>query len=222
RAASDEREHLLENERAARSDAEAASRSKDEFVAMVSHELRTPLNAILGWTHLLATQLGDAEALKRGIEVVTRNARVQEQLISELLDMSGIISGKLRIDVQEVDLVSIIRAALEATRPAAEAKAIAIESTLDPSVALTTGDPARLQQCVWNLLSNAVKFTEQGGRVEARLERVDPYIRIAVSDTGKGIIPDFLPYLFDRFSQADASSAKRCGGLRPGVGAGAK
>src|SRR5262249_5821736 len=151
RAAAIERQRLLEGERAARSEAEQANRSKDEFVAMVSHELRTPLNAITGWTQLLKARPDDIETMRSGLGVIERNARAQEQLVSDLLDMSRIISGKLRLDVHEVDLIALIHAAIETTRPAAEAKGIAIECSLDPSLAATTGDPTRLQQCIWNL-----------------------------------------------------------------------
>jgi PAS domain S-box-containing protein len=219
-AASAEREHLLESERTARSDAEAASRSKDEFVAMVSHELRTPLNAILGWTHILESNPGDPSMTRRGLEIITRNARLQEQLIADLLDMSRIISGKLRLDVHDVDLISIIRSAIETIKPAADAKGIAIESRLDPSVALTTGDSSRLQQCVWNLLSNAIKFTPPGGQVAIALTRTGSHIEISVSDNGIGIRPEFLPFVFERFKQGDASDTpleRRTGGLGLGL-----
>jgi PAS domain S-box-containing protein len=215
-AASAERERLLESERTARGEAEAASRSKDEFVAMVSHELRTPLNAILGWAHILANSLEDPDAAKRGIEVIARNARAQEQLISDLLDMSRIISGKLRLDVHDVDLIAVIRGAIEAVRPAADAKGIAIDSMLDPSVALTTGDSGRLEECVWNFLSNAIKFTPQGGRVAITLRRSDSHIEITVSDNGIGIRPEFLPHVFERFRQAE-SGERRSAGLGLGL-----
>jgi PAS domain S-box-containing protein len=209
--ANTEREHLLERERAARSEAEAASRSKDEFVAMVSHELRTPLNAILGWTEILAHSLNDPETAKRGVEVIARNARAQQHLISDLLDMSRIISSKLRLDVRDIDLIAVIRSAIETIRPAADARGIAIESTLDPSVALTTGDAGRLEQCVWNFLSNAIKFTPQGGAVTVTLGRSDSHVEITVSDNGIGIRPEFLPHVFERFKQAEAGERRSTG-----------
>jgi PAS domain S-box-containing protein len=217
RSASTERERLLEGERAARNEAEHANRSKDEFVAMVSHELRTPLNAIMGWTQILKSTPNDIETTRRGIEVIERNTRSQVQLISDLLDMSRIISGKLRLDVHDVDLIGLIAAAIETTRPAADAKRIAVDTTLDPSVAATTGDPTRLEQCIWNLLSNAIKFTPQGGRVGISLGRSDSHIEIGVSDNGIGIRPDFLPFVFERFRQAEASASKRTGGLGLGL-----
>jgi PAS domain S-box-containing protein len=216
-AAGTERERLLEGERAARSEAERANRSKDEFMAMVSHELRTPLNAITGWMQMLKTRPDDVDMVRRGADVIERNARTQERLISDLLDMSRIISGKLRLDVHDVDLSAIIKAAIETTRPAADAKGIAIDSTLDPSVAATTGDATRLQQCLWNLLSNAIKFTPQGGRVSVALGRSGSHIEIGVSDNGIGIGPDFLPFVFERFHQADTSMSRRFGGLGLGL-----
>jgi PAS domain S-box-containing protein len=212
-----ERERLLEAERAARAEAEQANRSKDEFVAMVSHELRTPLSAITGWTQLLKDRPDDIDMIRRGIEVIERNTRAQAQLIADLLDMSRIISGKLRLDVHDVDLIAVIRDAIEAIRPAADAKGIAVESTLDPSVAATTGDPARLQQCIWNLLANAIKFTPQGGRVRITLGRSGSHIEISVSDNGIGIPSDFLPFVFERFRQAETPASRRSGGLGLGL-----
>jgi PAS domain S-box-containing protein len=217
RDAVSERERLLESERAARAEAEHANRSKDEFVAMVSHELRTPLNVIMGWTQILKGSPQDVETVRRAIDVIERNTRTQEQLISDLLDMSRIISGKLRLDVRDIDLVGLINAALETTRSAAEAKGISIDSTLDPSVAATTGDPTRLQQCIWNLLSNAIKFTPQGGRVAVTLRRSDSHVEVSVSDNGIGIRPEFLPFVFERFRQADTSSSRRSVGLGLGL-----
>src|SRR5262247_2516880 len=212
-----EREELLIREQAAREAAEDLNRAKDEFLALVSHELRSPLNAILGNAALLRHGGLDAQKVKQAAEVIERSGKAQAQLIDDLLDTARIISGKLRLDLGPVDLVSVIEQAVQTIRPAADAKGISIETDLPSEIGQITGDPARLQQVVWNLLSNAVKFTAQGGGVEARLERVDPYIRITVSDTGKGISPDFLPYVFDRFRQADASSAKRYGGLGLGL-----
>jgi PAS domain S-box-containing protein len=217
RSATTERERLLEGERAARSEAELANRSKDEFVAMVSHELRTPLNAIMGWTQILKSTPNDAEMLRRGIDVIERNTKAQAQLISDLLDMSRIISGKLRLDVHDVDLIGLINAAIETTRPAADAKRISMEARLDPSVAATTGDSTRLQQCIWNLLSNAIKFTPQGGRVGISLGRSNSHCEISVSDNGIGIPSDFLPFVFERFRQAETTASKRTGGLGLGL-----
>lgn len=212
-----EREQLLESERAARSEAEQANRSKDEFVAMVSHELRTPLNAIMGWTQIVKGKPADVETVRRGIEVIERNTRSQEQLISDLLDMSRIISGKLRLDVRDVDLIAIINAAIETTRPAADARGITIHCSFDKSVASTTGDLTRLQQCVWNLLSNAIKFTPPGGDVSISLHRGDSHVEITVTDNGIGIRPDFLPFVFERFHQAETGTSKRSGGLGLGL-----
>jgi PAS domain S-box-containing protein len=212
-----EREELLVSERAARETAEAATRSKDEFLAVVSHELRSPLNAILGYAALLRYGRMDAEEVKHAVEVIERSGKAQAHLIDDLLDTARIISGKLRLVVGPVDLVSVIEESVQTIRPAAEAKGVSLGADLPSEIGQITGDPARLQQIVWNLLSNAIKFTPQGGRVDARLERVDPHIRITVSDTGKGISPDFLPYVFDRFHQSDTSSVRRHGGLGLGL-----
>jgi PAS domain S-box-containing protein len=212
-----EHARLYEVERQARWHAEESNRVKDEFLAVVSHELRSPLNAILGYAALLRYGGLDAQRVKNAADIIERSGKAQTQLIDDLLDTARIISGKLRLEVGPVDLVMVIEQAVQTIQPAADAKGISIETDLPAEIGQITGDPARLQQVTWNLLSNAVKFTPQGGRVEARLERVDPYIRIAVSDTGKGINPDFLPYIFDRFRQADASSARRHGGLGLGL-----
>jgi PAS domain S-box-containing protein len=212
-----EREELLVRERAARETAEAATRSKDEFLAVVSHELRSPLNAILGYAALLRYGGMDAQEVRHAVEVIERSGKSQAHLIDDLLDTARIISGKLRLVVGPVDLVSVIEESVQTIRPAAEAKGVSLWADLPSEIGQITGDPARLQQIVWNLLSNAIKFTPQGGRVEARLERVDPHIRITVSDTGKGISPDFLPYVFDRFHQSDTSSVRRHGGLGLGL-----
>jgi PAS domain S-box-containing protein len=208
---------LYEVEQQARRQAEEANRMKDEFLALVSHELRSPLNAILGYAALLRYGGLDAKKVKHSAEVIERSGKAQAQLIDDLLDTARIISGKLRLEVGPVDLVSVIEQAVQTIHPAADAKGISVETNLPSEIGQITGDPARLQQVVWNLLSNAVKFTPQGGRVEALLERIDPHICITVSDTGKGIGPDFLPYVFDRFRQADASSARRYGGLGLGL-----
>ena len=212
-----EREELLLSERAARETAEAATRSKDEFLAVVSHELRSPLNAILGYAALLRYGRMDAEEVKHAVEVIERSGKAQAHLIDDLLDTARIISGKLRLVVGPVDPASVIEESVQTIRPAAEAKGVSLGADLPTEIGQITGDPARLQQIVWNLLSNAIKFTPQGGRVEARLERVDPHIRITVSDTGKGISDDFLPYVFDRFHQSDTSSVRRHGGLGLGL-----
>jgi len=212
-----EQTRLYEVEQQARRQAEDANRMKDEFLTLVSHELRSPLNAMLGYAAMLRYGGLDAQKIKHAAEVIERSGKAQAQLIDDLLDTARIISGKLRLEVGPVDLVSVIQQAVQTINPAANAKGISFETDLPSEIGQITGDPVRLQQVVWNLLSNAVKFTPQGGRVEARLERVDPYIRITVSDTGKGISPDFLPYVFDRFSQSDASSARRYGGLGLGL-----
>jgi PAS domain S-box-containing protein len=210
-------EELLQREREARRQAEEASNLKDEFLATVSHELRTPLTAILGWAHLLRAGQLDEKGATRALETVERNARAQSQLIDDLLDVSRIITGKLRLDVRQVDPGSFIEAAIEAVRPAAEAKNVRVQKVMDTGVVSIAGDPARLQQVVWNLLSNAIKFTPKGGRVQVRLERVNSHIEIAVSDTGVGIKPEFLPYVFDRFRQADMGTTRQHGGLGLGL-----
>jgi PAS domain S-box-containing protein len=212
-----EREELLLRERAARETAEAATRSKDEFLAVVSHELRSPLNAILGYAALLRYGSLDAREVKQAVDVIERSGKAQALLIDDLLDTARIITGKLRLAVGPVNLVSVIEDSVQTIHPAAEAKGVSLQADLPPEIGQISGDPVRLQQVVWNLLSNAVKFTPQGGSVEARLERVDPHIRITVSDTGKGISPDFMPYVFDRFHQSDASSSRRHGGLGLGL-----
>jgi PAS domain S-box-containing protein len=215
--AEEEIARLLTEEQAAREVAEQATRAKDEFLAVVSHELRSPLNAILGWNRLLRAQRGDDPQIVKVAETVERSGKAQMQLIEDLLDTARIISGKLKLELGPVEPVLVIEQAVQTIHPAADAKEISIETDLPFEIGQITGDPTRLQQVVWNLLSNAVKFTPQGGRVEVRLERIDPHVCITVSDTGKGISSDFLPYVFDRFRQADASSAKRHGGLGLGL-----
>jgi PAS domain S-box-containing protein len=215
--ATSERERLLAAERAARAEAERANRLKDDFVAMVSHELRTPLNAILGWTELMLKKREDRALTARGLEIVARNTRLQSQLISDLLDISRIVSGKLRLDIQAVHLSSLAEAAIETVEHAAVTKGIAIERQLDTSIGPIAGDPARLQQIVWNLLSNALKFTPQGGHIRVAVRRADALADIVVEDNGAGIRSDFLPHVFDRFQQADASRARRVGGLGLGL-----
>ncbi|MFB3852802.1 MAG: MEDS domain-containing protein [Vicinamibacterales bacterium] len=194
-----------------------ANRLKDEFLATLSHELRTPLNAIIGWSDMLSRDLLDHDTRKRAIESISRNARAQAQLIADVLDVSRIVAGKLALDVREVDLASVLRSAMDVVRPAAAAKGISIEPTGVGAPARIVGDPDRLQQVLWNLLSNSVKFTQAGGRVEVRLGRVDSQIEVEIKDTGIGIEADFLPYVFDRFRQADSSTSRQQGGLGLGL-----
>jgi signal transduction histidine kinase/CheY-like chemotaxis protein len=211
-----DRDRLLERERAARADAENMSRVKDEFLATLSHELRTPLNAILGWSQVL---LRSAPAPEQGpgLAAIERNARAQAKIIDDLLDMSRIVSGKIRLDVQTVALAPLIEAVVGSLAPAADAKSLRLHATLDPLAGPVKGDPNRLQQVVWNLLSNAIKFTPRHGRVQVALERVNSHVEIGVTDTGEGIEPDFLPHVFDRFQQADGSTTRRHGGLGLGL-----
>ena len=211
------RKELLESERSARTEAERASATKDEFLATVSHELRTPLNAILGWVRILRARPGSAAELQHALEVMERNARIQTQLIEDLLDMSRITSGKMRLDVQPVNPMVFIEGAIETVRPAAEAKGIRLLKVLDPTAGPITGDPNRLQQVVWNLLTNAIKFTPRNGRVEAQLRRADSQVEITVADTGVGIKPELLPIIFQRFRQADSSRTRTVGGLGLGL-----
>ncbi|XXX71731.1 PAS domain S-box protein [Sorangium sp. So ce134] len=218
RLAEEERQKLLESERAARDEAERVSRVKDDFVATLSHELRSPINAILGWARILRGRAQqEPQALARGLEVIERNARLQADMVSELLDMSRIVSGKLRLDVQQVDLPAVLQGSLEAVKLAAEAKAIAVSASVDPEASALRGDPARIQQVAWNLLSNAVKFTPAGGRIDVALRRAGAHAELSVTDTGPGIAPQFLPHLFERFRQADASSTRKHGGLGIGL-----
>ena len=218
RKAGEERKLLLESERHARAAAERASRMKDEFLATLSHELRTPLSAILGWAHLLRNRESpDREELRKGLETIERNARMQTQLIEDLLDMSRITSGKVRLDIQPVMPVTLIEAALETVRPAAEARGVRLQPLLDSDAGPVAGDPARLQQVVWNLLNNAIKFTPRDGRVQVLLERVNSHVEITIADTGAGIEPEFLDHVFERFRQADASSTRQFGGLGLGL-----
>jgi len=212
-----ERTRLLEREQAARAEAVAANNLKDEFLATLSHELRTPLTAIIGWSNmLLAGGMKEADAA-RALETIHRNARAQNQLIDDLLDVSRIVTGKLRLDVQPVELSVVIIAAVEVMRPSAEAKSIRLQMVLDPSVCLVSGDANRLQQVIWNLISNAIKFTPKGGRVQVRLERVNSHVEITIADTGAGINPEFLPHVFDRFRQADSAITRTHGGLGLGL-----
>ena len=208
---------LYERQQAARAEAEAANTVKDEFLATLSHELRTPLNAVLGWSRMLKAGSLDEAMAKRAVDVIERNANAQLQLIEDLLDVSRIVTGKLRLDVKAVALASVIEAAVDTLRPAAEAKSIRLQPVVDPRAGPVSGDPDRLQQIVWNLLSNAVKFTPRGGRVQIRLERVNSHVEIVVTDTGKGVTADMLPHVFDRFRQADGSSQRAHGGLGIGL-----
>jgi signal transduction histidine kinase/ActR/RegA family two-component response regulator len=224
------REHLIEQaraeaalreaeqtERAARTEAERAGRIKDEFLATLSHELRTPLHAILGWSQILRKSNDVNPKVAEGLTVIERNARSQAQIISDLLDMSSIISGKVRLDVQAADLATIVEAAINTVRPAADAKEIRLHIILDPLARPVRGDPNRLQQIFWNLLTNAVKFTPKGGRVSVTLERVNSHLELNIADNGDGIDAEFLPHVFDRFRQADSSMDRRHGGLGLGL-----
>jgi PAS domain S-box-containing protein len=213
----EERRQLLDSERQARSEAERASRMKDEFLATLSHELRTPLAAILGWAQVLALRSsGDAET-EKGIAAIDRNARAQTRIIDDLLDMSGIISGKVRLDVQRIDLAPVVQAAVDTILPAASAKGVRVQVVLDPDAGPVSGDPNRLQQVFWNLLSNAVKFTPRGKQIQVMLARVNSHLEVSITDTGEGISAEFLPHVFDRFRQADASTTRRHGGLGLGL-----
>jgi PAS domain S-box-containing protein len=215
--AADERKALLESERAARTAAERLSDLKDEFLATLSHELRTPLNAILGWTQVLRTVPGKEADVLKGLDIIERNARMQTKLIEDLLDMSRISSGKLRLDIQPVQPLLFVEAAIETLKPAAVAKGIRLEPLLDPTAGPISGDPARLQQVVWNLLSNAIKFTPKNGRVQVVLERLDSHAQVTIADTGSGITPESIPQLFERFRQGDASTTRQHGGLGLGL-----
>jgi PAS domain S-box-containing protein len=215
--ARDEREHLLQAAQTARADAEAANRLKDDFLATLSHELRTPLNAMLGWARILSTGPVGPEDLQDGLAAIERNAKIQAQIVEDLLDISRVITGNLRLDVQRVNLLDVIAAALTTVMPAADTKGVQVMKVLDPLAGQVSGDPARLQQIVWNLLANAVKFTPKGGRVHVLLERVNSHVEISVSDSGIGIRPQFLPHVFDRFRQADSSTTRRHGGLGLGL-----
>lgn len=215
RRAEEYRESLLVSERAAREEAERATRLKDEFVATLSHELRTPLNAIVGWASILRRD-GRPETLTQGVEVIERNAKAQAQMIEDLLDMSRILSGKLLFEPRPMELAVVVEAAIAAMRPTADVKGVLLTST-GLVRSLVNGDPARLQQVTWNLLANAIKFTPRGGKVAVRLTEAAGQVEMLVSDSGQGIKADFLPYVFDRFRQADASTTRRHGGLGLGL-----
>jgi PAS domain S-box-containing protein len=216
-AAIADRQRLLESERAARAEAERASHMKDEFLATLSHELRTPLNAVLGWAAALRAGYSSTKELEQGLETIERNARVQAQIIDDLLDMSRIISGKVRLDVQRVDLPAVVAEAIDTVRASAVAKGVRLQTIIDPLNAPVTGDPNRLQQVFWNLLTNAIKFTPKGGCVQVLLARLDSHVEVNIIDTGEGISPEFLPYIFNRFQQADASTTRRHRGLGLGL-----
>ena len=213
----EQRQQLLEGERVARAEAERANRMKDEFLATLSHELRTPLNAILGWSQILCRGEPNADDLKQGLQTIERNAQAQTQLIEDLLDMSRIMSGKVRLDVQTVDPSEFVGAAVDTVRHAADSKGVRVRVVLDPAAGPVSGDPNRLQQVVWNLLSNAIKFTPKGGQVQVTLGRVKSHVCVSVADTGQGIKAEFLPHVFDRFRQADGSTTRRHGGLGLGL-----
>jgi PAS domain S-box-containing protein len=212
-----QRDRILQQEQAAREEAERANRIKDEFLAVLSHELRSPLNPILGWAKLLQGRKLDEQTTQRALETIERNAKLQTQLIEDLLDVSRILRGKMALDVRPVKLVTVIQAAIETMRLAAEAKQITIQTLLTSDVGQVSGDAARLQQIVWNLLSNAVKFTPTGGRIEVRLERMGNQAQIQVKDTGKGIKPEFLPHVFEYFRQEDGTTTRQFGGLGLGL-----
>jgi signal transduction histidine kinase/ActR/RegA family two-component response regulator len=212
-----QREELLESERHARREAERVSRVKDEFLATLSHELRTPLNAIVGYSRLLRGGILSGEKASRGLETLERNATSLTQIVEDVLDISRIMSGKIRLDVQPVDLPLMVHNAVATVQPAADAKGVRIQTIIDPNVGPVSGDPNRLQQVLWNLLLNAVKFTPKKGRVQVRVERVNSHIDVVVSDTGIGIRPDFLPHVFDRFRQADAGTTRHTAGLGLGL-----
>jgi PAS domain S-box-containing protein len=212
-----ERERLLAEEQAAREIAEQATRAKDEFLGVVSHELRSPLNAILGWSNLLRMKRGDDPQIAKAAETIERSGKAQLQLIEDLLDTTRIITGKMKLEFTPVELGDVISSALDTVRPAANNKGITITMSLDPQAGQISGDPDRLRQVVWNLLSNAIKFTPEDGRVWVELRRGDAGMQIVVRDTGQGIAPDLLPYVFDRFKQGDSATSRRFGGLGLGL-----
>src|SRR5687767_3889673 len=207
----EERERLLAREQQARTQAEALNRTKDEFLATVSHELRTPLNAIFGWARMLQSGSVSGATTQRAVEAIVRNASAQVQLIDDLLDVSRIITGNMRLDLRPVDLRAVVEAALDAVRPAMAAKDIELESVLDARAGPIMGAADRLQQVIWNLLINAVKFTPTGGSIQVHLHRHDAHVELTVTDTGEGIDPGVLPYIFDRFRQGDTGTSRRHG-----------
>jgi CheY-like chemotaxis protein/nitrogen-specific signal transduction histidine kinase len=208
---------LLELERSARQAAEESNRLKDEFLATVSHELRTPLTAILGWSRLLEGGTLDDSVTQQAVEVIWRNAKAQAQIVDDILDVSRIITGNLYLDLHPLEVVPVVENAINVVRPTADAKGIKIEKYFDSTPAMISGDANRLQQVVWNLLSNAVKFTDSGGRVCVKVSRAGGAVEVRVSDTGQGISREFLPYVFDRFRQADSTTTRQHGGLGLGL-----
>lgn len=212
-----ERERLLEEARQAHAQAEIANRLKDEFIGTVSHELRTPLNAILGWTQMMHGGMVSTEQTGKAIEVIERNARSQAQLIEDLLDITRITSGKFRLDLRPIDLAQVIESAVDTIQPAAETKNATIVKIFDFSSVMISGDAERLQQVIWNLLSNAIKFSPKGGSIEIRLEKIGSFVEVVVQDSGRGIEPEFLPYVFDRFRQQDGATTRKYGGLGLGL-----
>ena len=215
--AEEERERLLDSERHARGEAEKANRLKDEFLSLVSHELRTPLNAMLGYAQLLLMNQRSPQQVTEAATVIERNGRAQVQIIEDLLDMSRVVTGKMRLDVQSVDLCDVIRRAIDTVTPSATAREIEVQAVLDPRAGRLLGDASRLEQVVWNLLSNAIKFTPKQGRVQVSLERVNSHVEVRVADTGQGIADDLLPFVFDRFRQGDGGTQRRHGGLGLGL-----
>jgi signal transduction histidine kinase len=197
--------------------AQESSRLKDEFLASLSHELRTPLNAVLGYARILRAGIMSGEKQQKAIETIERNANSLAQIVEDVLDISRIVSGKIRLNVQSVDFHQVVQNAIDAMTPAADAKGVRLEGVLDPQATPVSGDPERLQQVFWNLLSNAVKFTGRGGKVQIRLERINSHLEVSVADTGIGISLDFLPHVFERFRQADASISREKGGLGLGL-----
>ncbi|HEX3951841.1 MAG TPA: ATP-binding protein [Steroidobacteraceae bacterium] len=212
-----ERETLFASERASRLEAEEANRSKDIFLATLSHEVRTPLHAMLGWATILQKKQCTEQEVRAGAEVIARNCRAQAQLLEDVLEVSRIVTGKLRLEVKPCELASVINAAIEVVRPAANAKQIKLTASIDPRMSPSVCDEVRIQQVVWNLLSNAVKFTPKGGCVQVMLDREESQARISISDNGQGIEPGLLPYVFDRFRQADSSTRRKLGGLGLGL-----
>jgi signal transduction histidine kinase/ActR/RegA family two-component response regulator len=208
---------LLAREQSLRAEAEAANRAKDDFLATLSHELRTPLNAIIGWAEILSKGDCDRACILQAAEVILRNAKQQTSIIEDLIDVSRVIAGKLQLEKQPVEVVPLVGAALDAVRPAADAKKISFELVRDSAIGCVEGDPNRLQQIIWNLLSNAIKFTRRGGKVTVRLNVVEGFAQVVVSDTGEGISADFLPHIFERFRQADSTSTRKHSGLGLGL-----
>jgi signal transduction histidine kinase len=212
-----ERAQLLAREQKARQEAELASRTKDEFLATLSHELRTPLNSILGWSEILDSGRLSEEDKAQGVKAIKRSARLQVRLVEDILDVSRITTGKLRLEIRPVDLCSVVEGAMESVTLASQSKEIRLQCLIETGPIMIRGDADRLQQVIWNLLSNALKFTPQGGQVQVHLQRAQKHCEIIVSDTGMGITPEFLPYVFDRFRQGDQSNTREHGGLGLGL-----